>query len=257
MGMGKMGMMGMMGMGMGEMGMMGMMGMGMGDEAPAPPPVADEAEAVGDPHMTLTSGEKEDLCCEGGECKPCPVSLLQDDADYYSYYYSPMLQFDDDGPEEAEAAIGEIDNEVKEILADVRALGMGMGKMGMMGMGKMGMMGMGQMGMMGMMGMGMGDEDVADEAAAVGDPHMTLTSGEKEDLCCEDGVCNPCPVSLLQNDVSAEYYSYYYSSLLQEDELVSADYYSYYYSSLLQEDELSMGMGMMGMGMMGMGMMGM
>merc|ERR1719265_1009313 len=70
MGMGKMGM-GM--MGMGKMGM-GMMGMG------GAPDVADEAEAVGDPHMTLAiSGEKEDLCCEGGECKPCPPALLQED----------------------------------------------------------------------------------------------------------------------------------------------------------------------------------
>merc|ERR1719162_1284026 len=74
---------------------------------------------------------------------------------------------------------------------------MGMGKMGMMGMGKMGM------GMMGMMGMGAPAPDVEvdpvveEEAAAVGDPHMTLTSGESDDLCCESGVCKPCPVALL------------------------------------------------------------
>merc|ERR1719276_520527 len=191
MGMGKMGM-----MGMGKMGMMGMGMMGMGEDAPEPPPVADEAEAVGDPHMTLTSGEKADLCCEGGDCKPCPVSLLQE-ADYYSYYYyESLLQFD--GPAEAEAEIGVIDGEVKEILAEVRALGMG--RMGMR-RGMMGMMGMGMMGM-GMMVMGAPEIAVEpvieDEAAAVGDPHLTLTSGESDDLCCESGVCKPCPVALLQ-----------------------------------------------------------
>merc|ERR1719162_2187598 len=210
-------------MGMMGMGMMGMMGMG----APAPdievdPVVEEEAAAVGDPHMTLTSGESDDLCCESGVCKPCPVALLQESDDYYSYYYSSLLQEDD--------------------------LSMGMGMMGMMGMGNMGM-GMGMMGMMGMGNMGMGmmgmrapapdvevDPVVEEEAAAVGDPHMTLTSGESDDLCCESGVCKPCPVALLQE---------------------SDDYYSYYYSSLLQEDELGMGMGMMGMGKMGMGKMGM
>jgi len=31
----------------------------------------DEAAAVGDPHMVLTSGQKVDLCCEGGKCEPC------------------------------------------------------------------------------------------------------------------------------------------------------------------------------------------
>merc|ERR1740117_2053741 len=186
MGMGMMGMMGMgnMGMGMMGMGMMGMMGMG----APAPdvevdPVVEEEAAAVGDPHMTSTSGETDDLCCETGVCKPCLVALLQVSDDYYSYFYSSLLQEDELG----------------------MGMGMmGMGKMGMMGMGKMGMgkMGMG-MGMMGMMGMGAPAPDVEvdpvveEEAAAVGDPHMTLTSGESNDLCCESGVCKPCPVALL------------------------------------------------------------
>merc|ERR1719329_1785246 len=124
----------------------------------------------------------------------------------------------------------------------------------------MGMRGMGMMGM----GMGMGapeivvDPVIEEEAAAVGDPHLTLTSGESDDLCCESGICKPCPVALLQE---MDYYSYYYyESLLQEDEdelgmasLQDSDYYSYYYyESLLQEDDL--GMPIMPMGMMGMGM---
>merc|ERR1712160_215565 len=84
MGMGNMGMGKGMGMGMG-MGMMGMMGMG----APAvvvDPAINEEAAAVGDPHMILTSGESDDMCCQSGICKPCPVALLQEESFYYSYY---------------------------------------------------------------------------------------------------------------------------------------------------------------------------
>merc|ERR1719329_496348 len=164
--------MGMRGMGMMGMGM-GMMGMGA-PEVEVDPVIEEEAAAVGDPHLTLTSGKADDLCCKSGICEPCPLALLQESTDYYSYYYyESLLQEDEDD------------------------LGMGMGMMGMrgmgmMGMGKMGMMGMGKMGMMGMgmMGMGMGAPEVAvdpvieEEAAAVGDPHLTLTSGESDDLCC-------------------------------------------------------------------------
>merc|ERR1719329_1149527 len=164
-------MMGMRGMGMMGMGMMGMGMMGMGaPEVAVDPIVEEEAAAVGDPHMTLSSGASDDLCCEAGICKPCPVALLQE-SDYYSYYYYESLLQEDE-------------------------LGMGMGMMGMV-----------------MMGMGMGAPEVAvdpvieEEAAAVGDPHMTLTSGESDDLCCESGVCKPCPVALLQ---VSDYYSYYY-----------------------------------------------
>merc|ERR1719440_1416347 len=66
-------------------------------------------------------------------------------------------------------------------------MGMGMG----MGMGKMGMGGMGKMGMG--MGMGMGktpavevDPVVEEEAAAVGDPHLTQSNGVMSDLEPED-----------------------------------------------------------------------
>merc|ERR1719503_180649 len=152
---------------MGKMGMMGMgmMGMGMGaPEVAVDPVIEEEAAAVGDPHLTLTSGKKNDLCCKSGICKPCPVALLQE-SDYYSYYYyESLLQEDEDD------------------------LGMGMG---MMGMGMMGM------GMMGMMGVGAPevavDPVIEEEAAAVGDPHLTTSDGAASDLCCEGGHCQPCP----------------------------------------------------------------
>jgi len=34
-------------------------------------PIDDEAEAVGDPHLTFATGGTDDLCCEGGHCVPC------------------------------------------------------------------------------------------------------------------------------------------------------------------------------------------
>merc|ERR1719329_1690400 len=165
---------------------MGMMGMGMGaPEVVVDPVVEEEAAAVGDPHLTMTSGESDDLCCESGICKPCPVALLQESEYYSYYYYESLLQEDND-----------------ELLQE-DDLGMGMG---MRGMGMMGMMGMRGMGMMGMMGMGMGapevevDPVIEEEAAAVGDPHTTQKSGESVDLCCESGFCKPCPVALLQEN---------------------------------------------------------
>merc|ERR1719223_2121502 len=217
--------------------------MGMGaPEVAVDPVIEEEAAAVGDPHLTLTSGESDDLCCESGVCKPCPVALIQE-TDYYSYYYyESLLQEDED-------ELGQESDYYSyyyyEALLQEDDLGMGMGMMGMRGM--MGMMGMRGMGMMGMMGMGSGmmgmgapevevDPVIEEEAAAVGDPHLTLTSGKADDLCCKSGICEPCPLALLQE--STDYYSYYY------------------YESLLQEDEDDLGMGM-GMGMMGMGMMGM
>merc|ERR1719272_979382 len=90
---GKMGKMGM-GMGSMRMGKMGMgMGMGGGDDAPVTAPtdfgagatdpvigsdaaaaaIDDEAEAVGDPHLSKSNGAKTDLCCTGGHCQPCPA----------------------------------------------------------------------------------------------------------------------------------------------------------------------------------------
>merc|ERR1719446_1080324 len=146
---GKMGMMGMMGGKMG-MGMMG--GMGGGGKVPVvevDPAVDEEAAAVGDPHMTLSTGEMKDLSEED-------LAFLQD--------------------------------EQRPGKGGMMGM-MGMGKMGMMGMGKMGMMGMGMMG-----GMGGGDDVPAvevdpvvdEEAAAVGDPHMTLSTGETKDLSPDD-----------------------------------------------------------------------
>merc|ERR1719198_2823196 len=149
MGRGKMGM-GSMGMGMGKMGM-GKMGMGMGGKVPAvdvEPAIEEEAAAVGDPHMQRMGGETADL-------EPSDLSLISDE---------PLL--DDEGLE----MFGK----------------KGMGKMGMgkMGMGKMGM---GKMGMGGKVPAVEVDPVVEEEAAAVGDPHMTQKGGATADLCCKDG----------------------------------------------------------------------
>merc|ERR1719487_85224 len=104
-----------MGMGMGKMGMgkmgMGKMGMGGAD---------DEAEAVGDPHLTLSSGAKQDLCCEGGHCEPCPIALNQQEPTAF-----------DEQPLEDEAfeqAFSEDEN--MEMFEGPGGMGMGMGGMG-------------------------------------------------------------------------------------------------------------------------------
>merc|ERR550537_2112825 len=65
--------------------------------------------------------------------------------------------------------------------------------------------------------MGMG-ADVDDEAEAVGDPHLTLASGDKKDLCCEGGVCHACDQALLElTDALDE------PALVEEEELVVED----------------------------------
>merc|ERR1719446_4674 len=194
MGMGKMGKMGKMGM-MG--GMMG--GMGGGGKVPVAPvdpvvdPVVDEeAAAVGDPHLSLNTGEKKDLCCTAGICKPCSsVSLISHKTNIEEKLHEGLLEA------RAEVAL--------EAAQGPRQRGMMMGgMMGMMG-GKMGMMG----GMMGGMGGGgkvpVAPVDPDDEAAAVGDPHMSLNIGSEEDLCCTGGVCEPCSsVSLISHKTDTE-----------------------------------------------------
>merc|ERR1712071_592840 len=39
------------------------------------------------------------------------------------------------------------------------------------------------------------EEEEADGAEAVGDPHMTASNGATEDLCCDDGPCRACDLS--------------------------------------------------------------
>merc|ERR1719174_1295634 len=197
---------------------MGKMGMGMGGGN-----VDDEAEAVGDPHLTMMGGEKADLCCEGGECHACPPAMIQET----EATKTDELTEEDQRPENMcrtginvrgicyAASCGRTGQRpggrncgslpgggnaccmtriqrtctgpnMDRCRIRGAGMGMGMGKMGMGKMGKMGKMGMGKM------GMGMGGGNVDDEAEAVGDPHLTLTNGVKADLCCEGGICKAC-----------------------------------------------------------------
>jgi len=41
------------------------------DEENSKAAISDQAEATGDPHLTLANGNKEDLCCHDGHCKRC------------------------------------------------------------------------------------------------------------------------------------------------------------------------------------------
>merc|ERR1719386_564905 len=94
------------------------------------------------------------------------------------------------------------------------------------------------------------DPVVEEEAAAVGDPHMAMTSGESSDLCCESGVCKPCSASLTQASSIVE-------DRLREQRQQAVDSIKAKADMSIEEDDFGMGMGMMGMGMMGMGKMGM
>lgn len=143
----------------------------------------DEAAAVGDPHMTLSTGDSQDLCCSGAVCKPCSSALLQrggkpkrgpsgcrtgkkgkkcrkakkakkDAAAAKELANQALLesQTAEDKADEAEQIV-----DAEESLEDSEDT-----------------------------------DDVADEAAAVGDPHMTISTGDKLDLCCDGGVCKAC-----------------------------------------------------------------
>merc|ERR1719498_839595 len=57
------------------------------------------------------------------------------------------------------------------------------------------------------------DPVVGNEAAAVGDPHLTHNTGSNEDLCCNSGICEPCPVSLKQDPLPDD------PTLMGEDEM--------------------------------------
>jgi len=145
----------------------------------------DEAAAVGDPHMTLSTGDKKDLCCSGAVCKPCSSALLQkpkgtkgrrpngkcragkagkkcrrckkakQDAADASELANQALLESQTAEDKADEATQIVDTE--DALEDQEDA-----------------------------------DDVADEAAAVGDPHMTISTGDKLDLCCDGGVCKAC-----------------------------------------------------------------
>jgi len=204
-----------------------------------------EVEAVGDPHMTLSDSEKEDLCCEGGHCAPCDLSLMHTSSDVNNHaeydVNTGVSMYDDMDHEITSEEDQRPENMCKtgikvfNICYDRRCGSTGQrpggrncgalpsgangccrsritrtctgpnmdrcrlpgagsrggkkkgkkgGKRGKKG-GKRGKKG-------GKKGNGGGNGGVIDEAEAVGDPHLTLTNGVHQDLCCEGGVCTAC-----------------------------------------------------------------
>jgi len=154
------------------------------DEEPELPEVdpvpgqTDEASAVGDPHMTLNTGDHQDLCCKNAVCKPCSFALLQKPrkgrkpngeckngkkgkkcrkAEKAKKDAKDALDLANQATDEAQNAQNKA-SEAEQIVQDEADL----------------------------------EDDTADEAAAVGDPHLTLSTGDKLDLCCEGGVCKAC-----------------------------------------------------------------
>jgi len=191
---------------------------------PAPPPT-DEASAVGDPHMTLASGDKSDLCCENGHCQACSViqsreqALIQSSARKHSFW-SAMLDGQRPDPTElckcecqatdrlefTECCLNHPPPSYNAIQrAQIHEPGCRNGNAQAM------------KGLCTRFGKAVSNDNCeplpppappappapvlppmvpapppTDEASAVGDPHMALNSGSKSDLCCNNGFCHGC-----------------------------------------------------------------
>lgn len=141
----------------------------------AEPAMDDEAAATGDPHLSQAIGHHRELCCSGSVCKACPypAALVQQTEDVEGHKHSKHSQTPakleaDQAQQEAKGALAtakealsaarkaEGDAQKASTDADKKASG------------------------------------IDDEAEATGDPHLTLSNGNKEDLCCHDGHCKPC-----------------------------------------------------------------
>merc|ERR1719183_2882654 len=168
------------------------------------------AGAVGDPHLTLSDGTKQDMCCDDGPCKACDLSdvdaLLQEDSQGLervqdngrcSGNYAKRQTF-----ASVEACAAAWASEGIKYLAfwqttrnPARLQGLCIGwtqancNIQATGNGKFN-------------ALYRCSED--DTAAAVGDPHLTLSDETKQDMCCDDGPCKACDLSdvdsLLQED---------------------------------------------------------
>jgi len=174
-------------------------------ELPPIDEVGDDAAAVADPHMQTSSGGKYDLASlyavdEDQDQRPENMCRTGTNVQNICYARSCSRTGQRPGGRNCAGLPGGANACCKTRIQKqctgpnmdrCRIKGsMGMGSMGMGSMG-MGSMGMGKMG--GKMGMGMGMGMGNDEAEAVGDPHLTISGGEKADLCCEGGECHACP----------------------------------------------------------------
>jgi len=204
--MGKMG--GMMGgMMMGKMGMMmGMMMGGMGD-------INDEAEAVGDPHITTAYGKHYDL--EQKDLALAQEAVTAGPMDFIGCFKDDGNRDLNQGPKN----YGYNSETCKQACSGYTYFALQNGgwcvcdnaystapQYGQVGDGECGAVCAGEAGSEPPRYCGAGWRnavyavaDAADDAAAVGDPHMS-GPGVKEDLCCEGGECQPCDSSLFKAD---------------------------------------------------------
>lgn len=126
--------------------------------------IDDEAAATGDPHLTQAYGARKDLCCSGSICKPCPHSaLVQQKHKARGAGEKPAIEEALEAEEEASGAL----TKAREALREARKADGDAKKASE-------------------------DADKEDQAAATGDPHLTQTHGDKQDLCCHGGHCKPC-----------------------------------------------------------------
>merc|ERR1712127_170108 len=165
----------------------------------------DEAAAVGDPHMSMSDGSQQDMCCDNGPCRACDLSqveaLVQEDTSAVAITkIHTQRRCPGNGVKRSKSASA-------QECADSFA-GLGVKYMAFWSMNNdkykavrgicIGWNGIQcdtaraykvKQGVKTKMFSYSEEEEVAE---AVGDPHMTVSNGAKEDLCCEGGHCHPC-----------------------------------------------------------------
>merc|ERR1719174_84714 len=195
--------------------------MGGGDDG-------DEAEAVGDPHLSLDTGAKEDLCCEGGHCQPCSLALVG--ANTKDSIEAKLHKGLEEAQELALEESGAMT--ITKIHTNRRCSGEGSKRATFGSAQECADAWTGQgikylaywkqnndrkrlrglcMGwtealcpenQIGKIAKGVKNKlfrcSEEEEAAATGDPHLQQSNSGKQDLCCEGGICHACEPQLIQ-----------------------------------------------------------
>merc|ERR1719223_1561465 len=185
------------------------------------PQAVDEAAAVGDPHMTLSGGTTQDMCCANGPCVACDLSaLLQEE--YGETATAVVLKKKAKNKKcnstpnkrgtfaSAEACLAAWQGQGVSFIsfwgsrnnANPQLKGLCFGWAADKCKNKVKIHKKNKNTLYKLV------NEQEDEAAAVGDPHLTLTDGSIADMCCADGPCTACDLSaaeaLIQEDAQGE-----------------------------------------------------
>lgn len=151
---------------------------------PTAPVMEDEAAATGDPHLKQANRAHKELCCTGSVCKVCPEALVQQNQDMEAIKKDKGTKHKGRGSggktpvveaEEAQQEAKSASALAKEALAEAQKAQSDANKASE----------------------DADQEEIDDEAAATGDPHLTQAYGARKDLCCSGSICKPCPYPAL------------------------------------------------------------